>query len=305
MNNKELRETLNIVEIVGTLKENNLEDYVLNDGREAIRGNVVVEVRDGDKIHNHRVEVFTMKLRADGELSGLYKGYKTVMDEYKDKATYGDEADRISVQGSIDINDFTTRNGEFVSNNNISGLFFNRLTEEQPDRAVGNLELIINSNEMVPVVDGEGLPTGEMKMNGYGVGYYNKNKQRNQIIPINDIVISSGLYQQVKPFYNFGETVKISIALNNYAVAEKVEKPEVTFGEVINLETTNKYVNEIRMIGGEMPYQDEKKFTDEDKVLIEKYRKLAVDDVKGTGQISDFVEASTDMTFKDTEMPDF
>lgn len=304
MENRELRETLNIVEIVGTLKEKNLEYYTLDDGRESIRGNVVVEVKEGDKIHNHKIEVFSMKLNQKGNISGLFKGYETVMNEYKDKVSYPDEADRIAVQGSIDINDFMTNNGEFVSNNRISGLFFNRLAEERPDRAVGNLEVIINSKELTAQTDPSGLPTGNMVLNGYSVGYFNKKDNMNKIIPINDILISQGLYQQIKPYYLYGETVKISVALNNYAVVEKKEEPATTFGEVVDLDITNTYVNEIRMTGGEMPYQDDRKFNDEDKVLVEKYREAAVQDVKGANQASSFPTASAkDMEFTDMDNP--
>src|SRR5574344_2679430 len=90
----ELRELQNNVEVVGTIKNVDLRLGMSNAGKDYISGKVDVEVREKDKINVITVRVFSLKLKKDGNENGLYKGYKTVMDEYN-------TGDKVRITGSL------------------------------------------------------------------------------------------------------------------------------------------------------------------------------------------------------------
>ena len=65
------------------LKKVDMEEKVSKAGKDFITGKAIIEVIEGDRINNIQVRFFSNKLKNDGSLNGIYKGYKTVQEEYK------------------------------------------------------------------------------------------------------------------------------------------------------------------------------------------------------------------------------
>ena len=102
-----LKPLLNEVDVIGRVKEINLETGETLKGKENIKGNVIISVQEkvGEEVrlHDIRVRVYSNKFKRDGNINGLYTGYETVMNEYKSIAEVGnkEDADLVHVQGSL------------------------------------------------------------------------------------------------------------------------------------------------------------------------------------------------------------
>ena len=122
-----LKQMVNGVKVVGKLKTKNLQYDEDDKGVALIRGNVVVEVKNGDKLNNIYLNVYTKAQTNSGKDNGFYKGFQTVLEDYKDADTYGDDADIISVVGDISFNVYTDANDNLRQNNRIRANRFHRL----------------------------------------------------------------------------------------------------------------------------------------------------------------------------------
>src|SRR5699024_5943973 len=130
----------NNVEVIGTVKKINIEEKLSQKtGRPMIIGDVIVEVKDGDKVNNIKCKLFSFKLKKDGKENGLYKGYKTVKEDYQ-------VGDRVRVNGNLEINEYYNQSGSLISFNEIKAVFFNRLESEEgnrADKAIATIETVI------------------------------------------------------------------------------------------------------------------------------------------------------------------
>lgn len=245
----ELRELQNNVEIVGVIKKIELEEKLSAAGKEFISGNVTIEVVESkDRIHNIRVRVFSNKLKKNGELNGLFKGYKTVKDEYQ-------PGDLVRVTGDLRLEEYYGRNNNLVSFNSVSATFFNRIednAENTRHRALATIESVIM--QIISETDAEGLPTGDLRVSAFTVGY------NGRVIPLNDVIINEQLGAQFKGMYTPGSTGLITYKINNYAELseEEVDQEQAGFGSAARVETNvvTEYVNNLEIIGGDLPYSD-------------------------------------------------
>lgn len=276
-----LPELGNNVKIVGTLKEVNLEikPNKKDPKVKQIMGDVVVTVIENNKVHEHKAQLFAK------DSSKLFKGYKTIKDTYKPSDVYGTEdADRVSIVGSITGNDFMNGQGELISINKVRGLFVNRIEEKDimkdaslaNDMAVAQLELVVTGFQEITKDD---VPTGEYKIGGFTVGY------NESVTELKNMVIGADLADAVQSMYTDNSTGKLTFKMNNYV--EVVEKKKDGFDEVpgfgVQVDiagTVEKRVNELRVIGGVPPYYDERAL-DEDKIkLAKQVRALHLEEVK-------------------------
>lgn len=266
-----LREGQNSVEIVGKVKRINLEEKTsTRTGKDYISGTVVVEVREDNRVSNLNVRVFSNKLKNNGEINGLYKGYKTVKDEFQ-------VGDLIKVNGSLRLEEFYNQQGTLTSFNSVSATFFNRLKEEERQKAIATLEVVVEN--FTPESDSEGLPTGRMLIDAFNVGY------NGRIIPLQNLVISEELYKPFKTMYFPGNTGRITLKINNYAELEKTEVEEVQTGfgssERAEENVITNYVSELEIIGGDLPYDDGvNDYSPQDIEQAHKNRELALQQLK-------------------------
>ena len=268
-----LREADNNLEIVGTVKKIDLEEKKSKKGKDMIIGSITMEVKESDKVHNIKVKVFSMKMNKQGNVSALFKGYKTVKDEWK-------PGDRARITGSLTINEYYGQSGSLTSFNEPKALFCNRLDEDDqtPDKAIATIELVVEG--MSPKVDAEGIPTGYLEVDAFTVGY------NSQVIPLNELIINGELGQQFQGMYTPGSTGKITMKINNYAKIEKQEvqaAPTHGFGstEAVESNIVKDYESNLEIIGGDLPYTDGiNNYSPEDIEQAHKNRELALQELQ-------------------------
>lgn len=242
-----LKEMKNGFKIVGTLKTKDLRIDKTKSGKEAIMGNVVVEVAEAEKTHNIRVEVFSMRYKKDSdEESGLFKGYKTVMDEYIAKDDDSQNADVIEVSGSIDVNDYIDRDGNLRTSNRNRALFFGRVDKDSKQQALATVEAVITG--YVDKTDTEGIPTGEVNVKAATVGYGGK------IIPLEKLTMDQTM-DEMRQAYVEGSTGTLTIKMNNYPVEKEQESADIVgFGLVEDqTRTVVNYVSNLQIVGALLP----------------------------------------------------
>ena len=68
----EIKQTTNVVNVVGVLVKNGLECKVNSKGTNYIGGSLVLRTDDGSE---HQIDYYANKLTKEGKESGLYKGF--------------------------------------------------------------------------------------------------------------------------------------------------------------------------------------------------------------------------------------
>jgi hypothetical protein len=267
MENEALRILDNKVQIVGTLKSKDLEVKTSKKGNVYMTGNVVVLSKFDNKAQEIKVSVFMM------EKSKLFKGIETVKNEYKTIEKDGAaNADRIEINGELTLNEYYNSQGNLIQFNQVKGIFFNRLDEsnDKPDKAIATIDTVIQDFE--PVMKDQ-LPTGDYKVKGFTVGW------GNEVIELQNTIVGKDLAETFMDLYQPGSTGELTFKLNNYAVV-KESAPEVKashgFGstEKVEARTVTDHVNNIEVIGGEIPYFGSKEYQLEEIERAKEVREL-------------------------------
>lgn len=252
----ELRQLSNTVSIIGTLKSKDLEIRQSKKNENYVSGKITVLVKRGKQINEIPVRVFMM------EKSKLFKGIKTVMDEYKAVDEVGlDEADRIRVTGEIALNEYFGQDGSLRSFNEVKGIFFNRTEDDQEDTAMATVETVVRGFE--PEIK-DGFPTGRQRVKCFTVGW------GNTVTEFLNTYVSEELFEAFENLYPVNSTGELSFQLNNYVEETEAESAAATvshgFGSTEKVEdkTIKNYVNEYVVIGGDMPQMEPKAYSEEE-----------------------------------------
>lgn len=266
----QLRQLANSVEIVGTLKTKELEVKTSRAGNQYMSGKLVVVSKFDNQIHEQSIKVMVMAT------SKLFKGIETVKNEYKSIDENGEaEASRVRITGELKLNEYYNSQGSLVRFNEIKGVFYNRLepADDQPDKAIASIETVIK--EFVPEIDKEQLPTGNYLVNGFTVGY------GNDVIELQKAIVKSDLAQAFMNLYQPGQTGRLSFKLNNYVEVEEKEvevaAPTHGFGSQETVTGSNvikNFVNNLEVIGGDMPFFGTKEYTPDEIAAAKKVREL-------------------------------
>lgn len=261
---EELRQGINTMVIIGTLKELEINEGQ-KDGIKSISLNATIASTVGDKVHENKINFYAR------ENSKLYKGYKTMADEY----AVG--KDRVQIRCSLERNRFKS-NGEIVEFNRIRGVFASRVDNaETPDQVGGILECVPISitDEMK---DGE--MTGRKIAKVYTVGYNNR-------INTFDLVIGSDLAQQFSTYYPLGCTAEMVVELNRYVKVKPTEQQaqpaEMFFGKQLDTmpdAVVESWVNEVEVIGGRQPKVEPEAYTAEEIAEIKRLDELQLQELK-------------------------
>lgn len=274
-----MKESKNEFRITGILKSKELHEGQTKSGRDAIMGNLSVQVTVGNQVNVHRIEFFTFKTKKDGSENKIYDSYKTVMDEYKDQDTYGADADVVSVNGSVEYNVYS---GQYGTNENMRfrALFANRVAKDAPQVALANLDVIIDGFEAEMKND---QPTGYYKVKGYGVGYNDRG------IKFTNLVVDEklGAHNAVTP----GTTILATVKLNNYEVVkQQQEDSDSLFGMTKSVVEKKSYTNNMEMTGGNM---SETQYTPDDLNKIKNSVKQQISEAQAnTGSFGNAVASS-------------
>lgn len=289
MANTTLKALKNTVDVIGRVKEVNLELGTTRDGKENIKGNVVVLVEENvngeARSHDIRVRVYSNKFKRDGNINGLYTGYETVMNEYKSIADVGDkkEADLVHVQGSLELNEYISQDGTKRSSNQVSGKFFNRITTDdvkkrRGPKAVATVEAVVEG--IKDELDQDGLPSGNKKLSAFNVDFFGELRENSKpVIPF-EAIVPENLADAFDDLYETGDTGKFSLKINNYAEeATEEDVQEVSgFGSTEGLsEVKRNFVNNLEVIGGTEAYQEPRAYNDEQIAEAKQFRQKAID----------------------------
>ena len=284
-----LKALKNEVNVIGRVKEVNLELGTTRDGKENIKGNVVVLVEESvngeTRSHDIRVRVYSNKFKRDGNINGLYTGYETVMNEYKSIADVGDkkEADLVHVQGLLELNEYISQDGTKRSSNQVSGKFFNRITTDDVKRgrgpkAVATVEAVVEG--IKDELDQDGLPSGNKKLSAFNVDFFGELRENSKpVIPF-EAIVPENLADAFDDLYDTGDTGKFSLKINNYAEeATEEDVQEVSgFGSTEGLsEVKRNFVNNLEVIGGTEAYQEPRAYNDEQIEEAKQFRQKAID----------------------------
>jgi hypothetical protein len=285
---KKLRELANSVRVVGTLKEVNLEIKPNKNDPKILQimGDVVVTVVDkkNNRVNEHKLGLFAK------HTSKLFKGYKTIMNDFKSSDVVGAEnADRVQVTGSVDENVYMS-NGELKAFNRLRGLFVNRIDDaalaKNPnlanDEAIAQVEVLVKG--ITPKTDKEGIETDEFSIKAYTVGY------NNGVHEIRDIVVGSDLADVITENYEIDSTGLLTFAINNYVEIEEEQEEdpfasqEGGFGVQVDISNgpVKNYTRELRVIGGFPPYLDGRELQEEDIRLAKQIHDLKIQEVKSS-----------------------
>jgi hypothetical protein len=279
---KKLKELMNNIRVTGTLKSVDLEvkPNKKDPKVKQIMGSIVVMVEDAanGRVHEHEINLFAK------DSSKLFKGYNTVKNEFKAADVVGKEnADRVTVVGSIDENLYMGQDGELREFNRNRGLFVNRVTEQETaDEAIAQIELVITG--LREKTDSEGIETGEFAIDAFTVGY------NNGVTKLRNLVVGTDLADVITENYEVDSTGKLTFAMNNYVEFEEqedsdpFEEEEGGFGVQVDISNgpIKKYVRELRVIGGFPPYADERALEEEDIKFAKQIRALKVQEVKNS-----------------------
>ena len=289
MANTTLKALKNTVDVIGRVKEVNLELGTTRDGNENLKGNVVVLVEENvngeARSHDIRVRVYSNKFKRDGNINGLYTGYETVMNEYKSIADVGDkkEADLVHVQGLLELNEYISQDGTKRSSNQVSGKFFNRITTDDVKRgrgpkAVATVEAVVEG--IKDELDQDGLPSGNKKLSAFNVDFFGELRENSKpVIPF-EAIVPENLADAFDDLYETGDTGKFSLKINNYAEeATEEDVQEVSgFGSTEGLsEVKRNFVNNLEVIGGTEAYQEPRAYNDEQIAEAKQFRQKAID----------------------------
>ena len=289
MTESNLKALKNEVNVIGRVKEVNLEEGTTRDGKENIKGNVIVLVEEnvnGEvRSHDIRVRVYSNKFKRDGNINGLYTGYETVMNEYKSIADVGDkkEADLVHVQGSLELNEYISQDGTKRSSNQVSGKFFNRITTDdvkkrRGPKAVATVEAVVEG--IKDELDQDGLPSGNKKLSAFNVDFFGELRENSKpVIPF-EAIVPENLADAFDDLYDTGDTGKFSLKINNYAEeATEEDVQEVSgFGSTEGLsEVKRNFVNNMEVIGGTEAYQEPRAYNDEQIEEAKQFRQKAID----------------------------
>lgn len=261
-----LRQCFNALTVIGTLKSKNVTFGTTANGESTISIDLIVVSNDADKVHENRVKLWAKNT------SKLYNSYVTVANEYKTIQQNGEEADRVKITGSLEMNEYySSTSQELKTFNSLRGVFVNRVNQDLQDEVGAVVECVITGT--VDEISKEGVPTGRKKVNILTVGY------NSAIHELQNVVVPKELAQQFSQIYPINSTGKLYIKVNNYAekVEQEVEKPVLGFGTTLtNMPDTvvNNYINELVIIGGDTP-NVANRFTAEQINEMKKQRELS------------------------------
>ena len=284
-----LKPLLNEVDVIGRVKEINLETGETLKGKENIKGNVIISVQEkvGEEVrlHDIRVRVYSNKFKRDGNINGLYTGYETVMNEYKSIAEVGnkEDADLVHVQGSLELNEFVGRDGAKHSSVQVNARFFNRITPEdvkkrKGPKAIAKVEAVVEN--IKDELDTDGLPSGGKKLSAFNVDYFGQLNENSQPIVPFEAVVPEALADAFSDLYDTNDTGKFTLKINNYAEEAQVEDVEEVsgFGNTEELKKVKRnFVNNLEVIGGTESYTEPKAYDEEQIEEAKQWRKKALD----------------------------
>ena len=272
----EIKQTTNVVNVVGVLVKNGLECKVNSKGADCIGGSLVLRTNDGSE---HQIDYYANKLTKEGKESGLYKGLVTIMEQAVD-LEHADSPEQVDVikigGGEFSVNDFKSpKDGTVATALKISAKFANRLNSQEkevtPKIATFEIAGVVHKLDQEMI---KAEPTGNGLVLLNVIGYQGK------IIPVK-LIVKSDMVDAfgTAGFYEGGGAKFNGKLINTTSTEEIIEKQ--TFGEdLVKTVTRTKKLNEIA--GGST--LDDIAITPEEYEACLSKRRLHLEEVSNGGQ---------------------
>lgn len=274
---EKIEQTLNKLSVTGVLVENGLEIHNEGEENEFIGGTLTIRTEDSSE---HALKFYANRFKKDKdgnftrEESKLYKGYRTVMDEYVDLKMASEEvpATQVTVNGNIDVSDFLDKqDGSLVTANKLSGKFASKAKDKDEHKAKFELMGIISKLSQETKKDG--TPTGNGLIVLDVIGYNGK------IIPVKLTVLKELVEAFGQAGFYEGCPAKLTGIVRNTVTKEEIVEKQA-FGEDIHREIT-KTIKRFECTGGSpLAGLDVLKITQEQYEACKSQRKLHLNEVK-------------------------
>lgn len=253
MNTDFLKQGKNTLEAVGTLITNGIE-VIDQNGKEVVRGQIVIECIIEDKINELQFEVYAQshfKNFNDLKSAADLPDRKTALNE--------DMAAKIRIIGGIELNEYINRDNKLVSHTRNKAVIINQTDKTTEDSCIVQIGGIIDKK-----VVGE---DGNLTLDILAVDY------QNRILDITEgIKVPSQYKDMTDELYNEGDTASVAFTPNNTVTILEPEQ-SVAFGMVLD-DTKKDYNSENVLVGAYPPMKDGARYTDEE---VEKIRQLRKD----------------------------
>lgn len=249
-----LKQLDNKLEIIGTLKSKNLEYRTTMDGRQYITGNIIITSKINDVTHDFMVKVFSMNTQRS---FNIFKGIQTVLNEYKSIDQNGEEnADYIRVLGSLKYVHYESVNGEVKEYNEIKGNYFTRLDNKEEGKALMEIGTVVEGYTIHNESD-------KLQIKGFNVAY------NNEVVILKNCFVQDEVVDVFKNFYPVNSTGRLICSLS-CPTLEQV--PTHAFGATFSIAKSTQETNDllIEVIGGDIPFEDDRKYTAEKIKLAKK-----------------------------------
>ena len=169
--NEKLQPTQNIVELQGLLVNNTLEVKTDKNGRKFIGGTLEINTGTATDECIIPVDCLQYELKKDGTRNALYDRYVQMI-SWPSAATVGNaEAVCVSInRGEITDNSFySERTNKVVEGWRLRAVFIDQATKMAPRNNSFTVQGVVDS--VKEVVDNEGEPTGELRVELLTVGF--------------------------------------------------------------------------------------------------------------------------------------
>lgn len=251
---KVLKEGVNVVTVVGTLVEKNLEEtsYTNSEGKviEQIKGSI--SVRTGEH-EVHQVRLRSNKFTNAGKENSLYKGYQTINTEFVSVADVANNPEltptQVRVNGKLTTNEYYGQDEKLKQYQQIEGKFVNRLTDKDDPtpRATFEVEVFVSKTKSETDRYKDGEETGRAIVESYIPTY-------TAIAPYNFAVVEQGADFFITEIQK-GQTIKVYGQIVNKRV-ETVKLVESGFGDPIE-EKSVSYTTESLISNASVPYEED------------------------------------------------
>lgn len=286
MANQEKKQTINRVEIVGTLVKNGLEVRNMGQDDECISGSLVLRTEDGSE---HDVNYFAYKYKKDwetkqftGEESKLYIGYETIINEYQslESAQEEKDADVIKIGGGIfTANDFVSpKDSTLISTNKIKATFANRLSEQEKE-----VTPKVAKFEISGVVTKMAQEMHKNEPTGNGIVMIDVISSGGTIIPVKTIIPQDKTEAFAGAGFYEGGIAKLAGKIINTTKVEKIVEKQ-SFGDDIVKEITTTQKRFEVTGGSPLGTLYDIGFTDEEYGTAQSKRRLKLDEIKNKDQ---------------------
>lgn len=266
MSETKIREAKNLANVKGKLVKKHVKEIPSKNGGISLIVDLEVEVSENNVVP---VNFFVSEKKKNGEENGLFKGVKTIADEYEEGDIVVIESDVKFASGSLVLNEFYTESGTYVGRPQIKAISAHRERkgeEEIPFKAECQIEGYITYIDKEIENEEE---TGSLIIKIVSPAFAGR-------LGVFDLKVDNpDFIPAVEKLYSEGDTVEFIVQFKNEVIVDIVET-EMAIGEDYKQAVTS-YDNGLIVTQAGYPRTDGLEYTEEqiNKAMAERDNFLA------------------------------